>query len=139
MTASTSYYAPALLAGLFLACGAAQVVGQLPGSNGIANVDMTLTKPESVGFSSERLERLHALMQQVVDQKQLPGAVTLLARHGKVVYYRTYGIRKAASRPPVTRATIISGVSMTKPMTTVAMMLLHMTRKLLPLHPITKQ
>ena len=41
--------------------------------------------PESLGFSSQRLERLHAAMQQLVDQKQLAGIVTLLARHGKVV------------------------------------------------------
>jgi len=103
MTARTSYFAPALLAGLFLACGAAQVVGQQPASNGPATIDMTVVKPESVGFSSERLERLHALMQQVVDQKQLPGAVTLLARHGKVIDYRTYGMRDAASGAPMTR------------------------------------
>ena len=42
-----------------------------------------MVKPETVGFSSERLERLHAVMQQEVDQKQLAGAVTILARHGK--------------------------------------------------------
>ena len=44
---------------------------------------MTVVKPESVGFSSERLERLHALMQQTVDQKQIAGIVTILARHGR--------------------------------------------------------
>ena len=54
-------------------------------------LDMTVVKPESVGFSSERLERLHALIQEEVDQKQLAGVVTILARHGKVVDYRTYG------------------------------------------------
>ena len=47
--------------------------------------------PESVGFSSERLENLHALIQGEIDQKQLAGAITLLARHGKVVDYRIYG------------------------------------------------
>src|SRR5262245_10915329 len=52
-------------------------------------LDPAVTKPESVGFSSERLERLHALMQQTVDQKQLPGIVTILARHGKIVDYKT--------------------------------------------------
>ena len=54
-------------------------------------LDLTVNKPESVGFSSERLERLHTLMQQAVDQKQIAGIVTILARHGKVVDYRTYG------------------------------------------------
>ena len=60
-------------------------------------LDMAPVKPESVGFSSERLERLHALMQQTVDQKQLAGVVTILARHGKVVDYRTYGVRDMPS------------------------------------------
>lgn len=138
MTARTSYFAPALLAGLFLACGAAQVVGQQPASNGPATIDMTVVKPESVGFSSERLERLHALMQQVVDQKQLPGAVTLLARHGKVIDYRTYGMRDAASGTPMTRDTIFRAFSMTKPMTGVAMMLLYEQGNWLPSDPISK-
>ena len=48
-------------------------------------LDMTVVKPETVGFSSERLERLHAAMKQVIDDKELPGMVTILARHGKVV------------------------------------------------------
>jgi hypothetical protein len=43
-------------------------------------VDMTPVKPESVGFSSERLERLHEFIQGVVDKKELSGAVTILAR-----------------------------------------------------------
>ena len=55
-------------------------------------------KPETVGFLRERLERLHALMQQTVDKKQLAGVVTILARHGKVVDYRTYGQRDMATR-----------------------------------------
>ena len=48
-------------------------------------VDLTVVNSEAVGFSSERLERLHKLLQQIVDQKQIAGMVTILARHGKVV------------------------------------------------------
>ena len=44
-----------------------------------ATIDMTPVAPESVGFSAERLERLHAFIQSEIDQKQLAGAVTLLA------------------------------------------------------------
>lgn len=138
MKVRTFHYAVALPFVLFFAGGAGQVVGQQPASSGPANVDMTLTKPESVGFSSERLERLHALMQQVVDQKQLPGAVTLLARHGKVVDYRVYGMRDAASGAPMTRDTIFRAFSMTKPVTGVAMMVLYEQGKWLPSDPISK-
>ena len=45
-------------------------------------LEISASKPESVGFSSERLERLHKLMQETVDQKQIAGIVTILARHG---------------------------------------------------------
>jgi hypothetical protein len=56
-------------------------------------IDMTPVKPESVGFSPDRLDRLHAAIQEEIDQKHLAGAVTILARHGKIVDYRTYGMR----------------------------------------------
>ena len=83
-------------------------------------LDMTVVKPETVGFSSERLERLHALMQQTVDKKELAGIVTILARHGKVVDYRTYGQRDMASAAAMTKDTIFRDYSMTKPVTGVA-------------------
>ena len=49
---------------------------------------MTVVKPESEGFSSERLENLHRLIQGEIDEKELAGAITILARHGKVVDYQ---------------------------------------------------
>lgn len=103
-----------------------------------AKVDMTVVKPETVGFSSERLERLHALMQQTVDQKQMAGIVTILARHGKVVDYRTYGYRDLASKAPMTKDAIFRDFSMTKPVTGVAMMILYEEGKWLPTDPIAK-
>ncbi len=101
-------------------------------------VDLSVVKPESVGFSSERLENLHALLQQVVDQKQIPGIVTILARHGKVVDYRTYGVRDFASGTPIQRDAIFRDFSMTKPVTGVAMMILYEQGKWLPSDPIAK-
>jgi CubicO group peptidase (beta-lactamase class C family) len=101
-------------------------------------VDMTVVKPESVGFSPERLERLHALIQGEIDQKQLAGAVTILARHGKIVEYRTYGQRDIASATPMTKDTIFRDYSMTKPVTGVAMMTLYEEGKWLPNDLISK-
>jgi CubicO group peptidase (beta-lactamase class C family) len=101
-------------------------------------LDLTPVKPESVGFSSERIERLHALMQQVVDQKQIAGIVTILARHGKVVDYRTYGQRDMATAAPMTKNVIFRDYSMTKPVTGVAMMILYEQGKWLPSDPIAK-
>jgi CubicO group peptidase (beta-lactamase class C family) len=101
-------------------------------------LDLTVIKPETVGFSSERLERLHALMQQTVDQKQIAGIVTILARHGKIVDYRTYGYRDLAAGAPMTKDVIFRDFSMTKPVTGVAMMILYEQGKWLPSDPISK-
>jgi CubicO group peptidase (beta-lactamase class C family) len=91
-----------------------------------------------VGFSSERLERLHGLIQGEIDQKQLPGAVTILARHGKIIDYRTYGQRDLATSTPMSKDTIFRAYSMTKPVTGVAMMILYEEGKWLPSDPISK-
>lgn len=100
--------------------------------------DVAIVKPETVGFSSERLERLHSLIQGEVDKKQLAGAVTILARHGKVVDYRTYGQRDLASGAPMTKDVIFRDYSMTKPVTGVAMMILYEQGKWLSSDPIAK-
>lgn len=100
--------------------------------------DLTVTSPESVGFSSQRLERLHAMMQDVVDKNQIAGVVTILARHGKVVDYRAYGQRDSAIHAPMTKDVIFRDYSMTKPITGVAMMILYEQGKWLPSDPISK-
>jgi CubicO group peptidase (beta-lactamase class C family) len=101
-------------------------------------VDMTSVQPESVGFSAQRLERLHAAIQDEINNKQLAGAVTILARHGKIVDYRTYGVRDLATSAPMTKDTIFRDYSMTKPVTGVAMMILYEEGKWLPSDPISK-
>jgi CubicO group peptidase (beta-lactamase class C family) len=101
-------------------------------------LSMTEVKPESVGISSERLERLHALMQDTVDKKQEVGIVTLLARHGKIVDFRTYGQRDSEAGAPMTKDAIFRDFSMTKPVTGVAMMILYEQGKWLPSDPIAK-
>jgi CubicO group peptidase (beta-lactamase class C family) len=101
-------------------------------------LDLTVVKPESVGFSSERLERLHALIQGEVDDKHLGGAVTILARHGKIVEYRTYGQKDIATATPMSKDVIFRDYSMTKPVTGVAMMILYEQGKWLPSDPVSK-
>jgi CubicO group peptidase (beta-lactamase class C family) len=98
--------------------------------------DVVSGSPESVGFSSQRLENLHSLMQHSVDQKQIAGIVTILARHGKIIDYRAYGQRDLASGAPMTKDVIFRDYSMTKPVTGVAMMILYEQGKWLPSDPI---
>jgi CubicO group peptidase (beta-lactamase class C family) len=125
----------AVLAGIGLVLCIFPSVAQEPGSHAL---NLTVVRPETVGFSSERIERLHALMQQAVDQKQIAGIVTILARHGQVVDYRTYGQRDMETKSPMTRDVIFRDFSMTKPVTGVAMMILYEQGKWLPSDPIKK-
>jgi CubicO group peptidase (beta-lactamase class C family) len=129
---------PLWMRGLLTACMAILAAAQAATAQQAPAVDMMPVKPESVGFSSERLERLHALIQNEVDQKQLSGAVTILARHGKIVEYRVYGQRDMATGAAMTKDTIFRDYSMTKPMTGVAMMLLYEQGKWLPSDPVSK-
>ena len=98
----------------------------------------TAATPESVGFSSRRLRRLHALIQGEIDRGELAGAVTILARHDRIIDYRTYGVRDLASGAPMTKDTIFRAYSMTKPITGVAMVILYEQGKWLPQEPIAK-
>jgi CubicO group peptidase (beta-lactamase class C family) len=100
--------------------------------------DLSANNPESLGFSSDRLDRLHAAMQREVDQKEVAGIVTLLARHGRVVEERAYGKKDIASGAPMTPDTIFRIFSMTKPVTGVAMMILYEEGKWRPSDPVSK-
>jgi len=101
-------------------------------------LDMTVQPPESAGFSSERLERLHDYIKQQIDHQHLAGAVTILARHGKIIDYRTYGESDMALHKPIAKDTIFRAYSMTKPTTGVGMMILYEQGKWLPSDPISK-
>jgi CubicO group peptidase (beta-lactamase class C family) len=95
-------------------------------------------KPETVGFSSERLERLTQALHATIDARQFSGMVTLIARHGKVVYSDVYGVQDFASKRPMTEDTIFRIYSMTKPITGVAMMILYEEGKWNPEDPLTR-
>ncbi len=87
--------------------------------------DLPMAAPEDVGMSSERLERLSAAMQRYIDDRQVAGTVTLIARRGKVVHYEAQGSRYPEGGAEMTRDTIFRIASMTKPITSVALMMLY--------------
>src|SRR5208283_4364350 len=130
-----SHFVLSLIVGLLLFLGAQASWAQQPNKKA---AELGENKPESLGFSSERLERLHASMQREVDDKQLAGIVTILARHGKMVEERTYGKKDIASGAPMTQDTIFRVYSMSKPVTGVAMMILYEEGKWRPFDPISK-
>ena len=86
---------------------------------------MNLAHPEQVGFSAQRLERIHPAMQRYIDQGQLAGMVTLVARQGKVAHFETHGWQDLEARKPMPPDAIFRIFSMTKPITTVALMMLY--------------
>ena len=95
------------------AAGAQPVKPMHPAATG----EVADTKPEAVGFSSERLGKLDSAMKSLVDGRKLAGMVTVLARHGKIVEERTYGYADVASQKPMQKDTIVRIYSMTKPIT----------------------
>jgi CubicO group peptidase (beta-lactamase class C family) len=80
--------------------------------------------PESVGFDADRLKRLDTTMAQAVAEGRVAGITTLLARHGKIVEFNTYGQANIATGQPMSKDAIFRIYSMTKPVTGVGMMIL---------------
>ena len=97
-----------------------------------------VSSPESVGFSSERLKRVEDQMEKYVTSKTLAGGLTMLARHGKVVEYKTYGVTDVSRGTPTQKDSIFRIYSMTKPITGVAMMMLYEEGRWRPEDPISK-
>ena len=103
------------------AAAALGVVLALPaGAQGIPRVQ----SPEEVGFLSTRLKRLSDRLNEGVKNNELPGAVVLIARNGKIVMFESYGFRDKDAKVAMTNDTIFRIASMTKPIVTLAAMML---------------
>lgn len=82
------------------------------------------TRPEDLGLSSERLARADATMHAYVDKGKLPGVQTIVSRRGQVVHHDCYGWADVEAEVPVTPDTLYRIYSMTKPITSVGLMML---------------
>jgi CubicO group peptidase (beta-lactamase class C family) len=96
------------------------------------------TKPEQVGLSSERLEHVSRVLRNEIEKGKFPGAVALVARKGRIAYYESFGARDPETRTPMTRDTIFRIYSMTKPITSVAVMMLQEEGRLVLTDPVSK-
>jgi CubicO group peptidase (beta-lactamase class C family) len=96
----------------------------LPSLNLSAADVSPIAKPETVGLSSARLERLARAIKQDVDNGRMPGAVIAIARKGKLAYYESFGFVDKTSNTPMPKDAIFSLASMTKPMVAVATLML---------------
>jgi CubicO group peptidase (beta-lactamase class C family) len=87
-------------------------------------VFMKTVKPESVGLSSGRLERVNRVMQKYVDQNLFAGMIVLVARQGQVAFLEKFGWQEIAANRPMAFDTIFRIHSMSKPITSAAVMML---------------
>ena len=83
-----------------------------------------LVKPESVGLSTERLLRIDQMVQRHIDARNISGAITVVARKGRVAHFSTIGLMDIESKKPMARDAIFRLASMTKPIIGVAIMML---------------
>jgi len=106
---------PLGVVGAILLCGAAAAYAQKP----------TAPTPEQLGFSRARLERLDRWMEGEIQAGHIAGAVVLIARDGKVAWERAFGYADIATHRPMRADTMFRLFSMTKPVTSVALLTLY--------------
>ena len=95
-------------------------------------------KPEDVGMSSDRLRRIHELMQRHIDAKDFSGAVTLVARNGRVTHLEAHGLMDLDSKKPMATNGIFRIMSMTKPIVGTAILMLEEEGKVRLTDPISR-
>lgn len=94
--------------------------------------------PEEVGLSGERLARIDRVMEDHVARKQVAGVVTLVARQGRMTQLGTYGMADVEANRPMRPDTIFRIASMTKPVTSVAVMMLYEEGRFLLTDPVSR-
>jgi CubicO group peptidase (beta-lactamase class C family) len=100
--------------------------------------NLQTAKPESVGLSSERLNRIGAAVQRSIDDKRVAGAVTLVLRHGQIAWFKAQGMQDREATKAMRQDTMFRICSMTKPITSAAVMMLYEEGRFLLEDPISK-
>jgi CubicO group peptidase (beta-lactamase class C family) len=100
--------------------------------------ETTVSKPEDVGLSSERLGRITEMMKRHIAAGEISGGVTLVARHGKIAHFEATGVTDIESKKPMTKDAVFRIASMTKPVTGVAIMMMMEEGRLRITDPVSK-
>ncbi len=90
----------------------------------LAAAGLPAAKPEEVGFSSERLQRIHEMVMRHVEAKDISGAVTIVARRGRVVHFEAHGLMDIDSKKPMQKDALFRLASTSKPVTAAAILIL---------------
>jgi len=111
------------LPSLLLVAGICAVTSWAQTPTGQVTALLTSASPESANMSPARLDRIDAMIEQAIAKEQVPGAVALIARHGKIVYHRAFG-RGDPDGTPLDQDSIFRIASQTKAITATAVMML---------------
>ena len=111
---------------------------QTPKSGSVPQAALPAVLPEQVGLCPQRTQRLLDVLQAEVDCQRLPGAVVVIARRGKVALFEPLGALDPSSQVPMTRDALFRIYSMTKPIVSVAALMLMEQGKLLLSDPVAK-
>lgn len=100
--------------------------------------ELVFDSPENLGFSTERIDRIENVMNEMIDKGIISGAVTLVARHDKVAYLEAFGKKGAEEKKKMESDQIFRIASMSKAITTVGAMMLFEEGKFMLDEPISK-
>ena len=100
--------------------------------------EIRVTRAEEVGMSTERLENIGVGLRRLIDDKKIPGTVSLVARRGKVVHFQANGLRNVDAGLPMEKDTIFRLYSQSKPVTGAAVMILFEEGHFMLSDPISK-
>ncbi len=104
----------------------------------VAAASLPTAKPEEVGISSERLGRIHEMLARHIAAHDISGAVTMVARRGKVVHFEAHGLMGIEANKPMTKDAIFRLASSSKPITATAILMLMEEGKLKLTDPVSK-
>ena len=119
---------------LFSATSAIFALAALP----LAAASIQASKPEDAGLSSERLQRIHETVQRHIDAHDISGAVTVVARRGRLVHLESHGLMDIEANKPMPKDALFWIASMSKPITGVAILMLMEEGKVRLTDPVSK-
>ena len=99
---------------------------------------VNVVAPKEVGLSAERLSRIDTVLNEYAANGKIPGAVVLIARHGKIAYYKSFGKMDIEANKPMPANAMFRIASMSKAITSVAVMTLYEEGKFLLTDPLSK-
>lgn len=104
----------------------------------LAGASLPAAKPEDVGLSSERLQRIHEMVMRHVEAQDISGAVTIVARRGRIAHFEAHGLMDIDTRRPMVKDALFRLASTSKPVTAAAVLILLEEGKLRLTDPVAK-